>query len=529
MKKFKKIINKIRKKPYEELDSGNPYEKPKAGIKEFFVNLGVIRTVAWGVLFFLTFADILTMNDLFTGAEFDLDKIFAGIIAFTCALFLEGVAYILGDGLNRLLDKKKRSKKNDRKKTWLWFILGLISSVVIMVALIAFRIEVVLLSVGDSDKLQLVEILLSASPLSDKIRDIYMLLTFGSEDSDEIAANIYLAVQPILTTILAFLISFAYLSDDSDARNRQIERNYRKKLQRAKLNCAANNRILQRAKLDLLSDLGIDSENEKWTNCSNDEFIRKVFHAMTTKVNKMAINGHVIAVNNYNSAVKSKLEEYLHVIAAKSNLPDRITSISVESIMDIFDSRNKDIEKWNADAYVEKSSEILKSVLFNEMIVKFTIVDSDDFLVNEKNTAVNDSMPKKDVFHPGQSITGSDLEEMRELIIEEDDEEVEMYNENTVIPGAGYSEDEADDSGEESSAPSESTYEAKPDLSGEDYPAEYEAVLPDHEDTDANNENALSEYDGVLPEINPEEPAASGYAYSQPADEDGPMEYDGKL
>lgn len=532
---LKKTFYKIRKKPYEELDSDNPYEKPKASIKEFFVNLGITRTVAWCTLFFLTFADILTLNDLFTGAEFDLDKTFAGIIAFTCALFLEGIPYIMGDGLNRLLDKRRKGRRGEKKKTWMWFLFGLFASIIIMAAIIFFRVEDILLSV-DEEKTQLVEILSGTGLPTEKIRDVYMLLTFGLEDSDEIAANIYLAFQPILTSILAFLVSFAYLSSDSEARNRQIERNFKKKLQRAKLNSASNHRILERAKLDLLSDLGIDSENEKWANCSNDEFIREVFNTITFKVNKMAINGYVIAVNNYNSDVKAKIAEYLPVIAAKSNLPDRITGIDIQSIINIFDSRNKDIEKWDADAYVKKSSEMLKKVLFNEMIVEFKIDNNDGFVVNEGNVAAGKgSMPKKNVFHPGQDVTGSEIVGMRGRISEDDEEEAEMHYDDTVIPGAGYSYSESDGNEEENKFSSETEVDTKA-LPSEDYFVDQKEPMSYVSDLSEDNEDGPMEYDGdifgktVINNTikNSSEETVNSADFNIP-DEDGPMEYDGEF
>ncbi len=506
------ILIKRRKKLKDEIEFGNPYEKGRVRFKEFFNNLGMVRTIAWGALLFLTFADVLTLFDLFRKPEFDLSIFFAGVIALTCALFLEGIPYIMGDGLNRLLDKKKKSKKNERKKTRLWFIASIFAGVIVMVALIFFRIEVVFLSVGD-EKTQLVEILSGVGHMGEKIRDAYMLLTFGLEDSDEVAANIYLAVQPILTSILAFMISFAYLSGNSEDRNRQLERKFKKRIQRAKLNNDANRRILERAKLDLISDLGIDREAEMLTSCSNDDFVRKIFRSITAKVNRMAINGYVTSVHNYNLSVEAQLKEYLSFISSKSNMPHLITGIDIQSVVKEFDSENEDLKKWNADAYVKKSAEILKRVLFNEMIIKLDNVKAEEYVVNEENTSDNKGgMPKKDISRPEQEITGEKLSEMRQTVSEEE-EEVEVQVENIVVPVTVHTNSDTNGQAHEESG----SLSERADVTKEFYS---ESLL-------SKDGDEPFEYDGIIVPGSDDMPQEYGGAVSHA--DDGPMEYDGKL
>ncbi|MBR3835955.1 MAG: hypothetical protein IKJ69_04105 [Clostridia bacterium] len=544
MQFFKNLINKIKTKLIGTDDSHNPYDR--IHFKDLIDDLGIVKSIAWGVVIFLVISDYYTLFDLFSSSKFDILNSFAHIIAITCAMFLEGLPYIMGDGLNRLLSKQKKKNTGDRKKTWIVFIVGLVSSIFIMCALVGFRIEVILLSIG-AEKTQIVEILKGAGTFGEKFKEVFLILTFGLEKSDQVAVNIYLALQPILTSILAFMVSFTYLSDESIDTGDRRESLLKKKVQRARLKNDANRRILERAKLDLLSDLGIDNNSEHWTNLDDAAFIRDVFQKITNKVITMSANGYVRAVKKYNVGIEAQLAAYLSVIATKSNLPHRITGINIQNIIQKYDNNHKKMNVWEADTFIAEASKVLQSSLYNDRLVNIKRkVPTEDptesnLRTNTDTDLDNDADESPDEMFADREINNNTLANTSMPLGEETEDEVGKIEEKeTYNSGKGSSINDADQKNAsvpvtpvQAVSPQTATHKPQDD----DFLNEYDGAIPPINVTpakpavssaDPQGDDFLNEYDGAVPPINvtPVKPAVSS---ADPQDDDFLNEYDGAI
>ena len=276
----------------------------------------------------LVFSDFPSLQNMFR--NFGMTYRERRLFSITFALFLEGFPVVLGIALPKVLDP---AQPYARKRGLYAFI----SAFSLAAILVTFALSVVL-------RLEYTE-----QPSRGGL-DAFLAGNYDSggvlNKSDRYLGEVFLFFSPILTSVMAFLVTLVVLGNTNmDDAAKRCQRNM-ERFQWFKARCDKANHKRDDASSSLWYTLG-HSVNDPIPVAFSD--YRKACHV---KIHSMIINNCLYAypslLKRYNDRVEATLGYYINELARLSSIPNVITKIKVEDIILDYDTHvDLDVDAWN--------------------------------------------------------------------------------------------------------------------------------------------------------------------------------------
>lgn len=293
-------------------------------------------------------SDFMSLMNMFT--QIRMTKTERPIFAITFALFLEGFPFVLGIVVPKIVDKAQiieGKKKEYTAIAWICFICMLIT----------FALSVVI-------RLMFVNAP-SRGGLEAYMSDNYLQ---DPDKNDTYLGQFFLFFSPILTSILAFVVSYvAFGSNNLDDTGKQLRKalaryNWYKKIYEDARDCS------QDARGSLWYSLG----NSRDVEIPDDyDVFRNDCHV---RIHDMIISNCLAAypslLKRYNDRVEAALGAYIHELAGYSTVPHLITRITVDEIVEAHDnSVEESVNAWKYEVCEQDMAGDLEGLLSSAIIM----------------------------------------------------------------------------------------------------------------------------------------------------------------
>lgn len=302
-------------------------------IQLFFLGKDRRKMLAWSIILFLMISDFCAIFLLFNNPQFQ-SKLYESIMfGITFAICLEGFPTLLGVSLNSLISKVK-SKENDSKHAWIATVVGIIGSCVVIFLSCYLRYLVIEFRGGKEAFMD--GILKSASILNNyeycETPGAYMIDNF-------------LMISPILTSLLAFFISWVWLRTDyKDNEKNKIDSLYHRFVYQTYLYESSLHKF-QNARVKLWTLVCSDKEMP----IRPEVYQREIFNRIREKLFHSCLDALDTEMEIYNSEIEILLQSYITELSKYSILSDEIQSMKLAEVIKHHDNGIKDINKWNYD------------------------------------------------------------------------------------------------------------------------------------------------------------------------------------
>lgn len=324
------------------------------------------------LILILFLADFRAMYILFHSPKMDVRSADARLYSFIFALCLEGIPTFLGSALAVWIDKAQyRSNDKPHAKWGLW-VCGLVTALMFLLA-IGLRIITIYSKGG------------MTGFLNDKYPDFPI--------------DLFLVFSPILTSALAFALSWFTLQNDNEKiMERKVDMLQRRYIVRQS-EFLKEYQNLQDARSSLWTTLtahrltpeegesaecmedvldgDVPNELSKWMPNKSEVFRKECFARIRGKLIENCITSYPSQAARYNEAVESALSVCLEAMRSRTSLSIEFSELSIRDILEEFDKIHTDTEDvW---AY-EKA----KGPLENELR---RLVDNAIIVAQKKTTA----------------------------------------------------------------------------------------------------------------------------------------------
>lgn len=278
----------------------------------------LLKALALAGTYFLAQCDFYAVFTIFD-ESLSLDKDQVKFLSYTFAAFLEGFAFVLGIFLSRAMDS---TSYRDTAKRAYWF--GVLICVSGLVG--AWSLAV-------AQRYNLVRLAALAEATEGTV------LTFWQVVSNSKSEDIFMMVSPILTSVLAFSLSWlAFPSYSLDNQAREVE--------------YQQGRYLRfRAKYGKLLMAYQQKKTKLWTALSGNEMDMpedsNIYQSRCQQlIRQKTVNACVGAFygefGQYNKRIEAELSAYILELSERSTLPHMISTITVEEVLEKYDSMMKD-------------------------------------------------------------------------------------------------------------------------------------------------------------------------------------------
>ena len=388
--------NKTRKKPEKP-----PKLKEEHRLRNAFRSqFGTV--VVYLIIAGLIYADYSVLSDLFYSENSDLSAFTGNLIAAIFAAALEIIPFVFGSALSKLTDKDLEKGGNE----WIRALITVIISGVI--ALFIFGVVVFLRAMEIFGK--------AAQEVPDVGLFSMMRGAFDAYrrgDYDSFLVDCFLAIEPILTSNVAFLLSFMYIRDH-DTLNK-----LRKNMQEAyseywkrKMEYDRDQTQLTRLMTDLWEKTARSSDGafrdgagavmpEDWTDYQT---------AISKRLQESSLkntNNYIFMTNieRFNTEVESELETVLFNAGAASTIPNAVVQLGqyMTEVIRERDSRVEPYQKWLLEnCRVDLEAQFWNAVIAQPLIRPKNgkkIAEQSDDLFYEPETG-NDASGKKTKHNP---------------------------------------------------------------------------------------------------------------------------------
>lgn len=294
----------------------------------------------------LTISDFSTLYSMLSDAELDLNIVSVIIISFVLALCLEGLPTIGGQAYAVLKDKTDYKVNNHH-----------VAKTTVIISLIGFSLTVIIL-IG--------------------LRILIMIQkgwinAFLSKEYSTFATDAFMGVQPIITSILAFAVSYFLLDIDNS-------RVLRKSLKRMD-----HQYVKQKEKYSQISNQLNTLKSALWTSITNHKDIpdqAEIFKEEVMKrIRKKFIEECVIfyphQIMYYNAQIENAFRNYLLEICNHTTIPLLINKIDINEVIQEYDKLLQDKKilgktPWNYNLCKDQLVEELKTLIDNSIVVSQT-------------------------------------------------------------------------------------------------------------------------------------------------------------
>lgn len=248
------------------------------------------------------------------------------VFCITFAAFLEGFAFLFGIALARLTDRTNH-RSSDKRVNRIGFFMTLVPLIVSWMLAVYLRFNQLTLELSLEQK-----------------QDLNYVLSY-------IPGNqIFLLFSPILTSILALGISWFAFPSCSLLRQERSTRYLQNRYLRYRNRYENIQKQYQDARIALWRDIAdIDSDQEPLAN-TPALFRECCLTRLRQKVVSNALDQYETLVQAYNLKFESELFTYISQLADRSTLPHRISSITVQEILELYQEQTgEDWASRNAD------------------------------------------------------------------------------------------------------------------------------------------------------------------------------------
>ena len=304
-------------------------------IRDKFEKIANIRLYVAIAILLLMLSDFYSLTSLFDPAESDMDWITQYVICFILAVALEGFPTFLGYALSL-------EKNESGYRTYESAISKMARFVCIVGTLLAFACSILL-----------------------RLFVVYDHGWFDAVKSHTyngvIQIDLFLAVYPVLTSLLAFVASGLFLYPDNEKiMEKKVDRLGEKYLR------------IQIAFKDAYQELE-HSRNALWKSLTKDiprpkqmeQFRTKGMEIIRNRLVEDSIIEYPKQIDRYNLAVETALRDYIRQMSSHSTIPDSILKIDFEQLLNDYDDRkliDDPTNMWNYNVIVLKDDEEVQIV-----------------------------------------------------------------------------------------------------------------------------------------------------------------------
>lgn len=311
-------------------------------IRDKFEKIANIRLYVAIAIFLLMLSDFYSLTSLFDPAESDMDWITQYVICFILAVALEGFPTFLGYALSL-------EKNESGYRTYESAISKMARLVCITGTLLAFACSILL-----------------------RLFVVYDHGWFNAVQSHTykgvIQIDLFLAVYPVLTSLLAFVASGLFLYPDNEKiMEKKVDRLGEKYLR------------IQIAFKDAYQELE-HTRNALWESLTKDiprpkqmeQFRIKGMEIIRNRLVEDSIIEYPKQIARYNLAVETALRDYIRQMSSHSTIPDSILKIDFETLLNDYDDKkliDDPTNMWNYNVIVlkdDKEVQIVKDDLETE-------------------------------------------------------------------------------------------------------------------------------------------------------------------
>lgn len=274
-------------------------------------NLKVKKALAWVFVIILMMVDTIATTQLFSNDQFDLpssEALFYGLIF---AIFLEGLPIACGYSLNIAVDKNI-DETGKRGRAFLGFILSLLTMIGVFVLSVWIRFHLIEISNG--------------------------------AESDDYLVNIFLIFEPILSSLLAFIVSWLILSTNYIDTTKEHVDSLTKKHKKVEEEMELQNNTFRSMQYDLWNSFN-SSPKEMPTDW--DEFQQEAYKRINDTNKWNTINFYSGQFKRFNSEIEALLQDYIIELSSLSTVPNLVSHINLKELIDEFDEKYYTVEKWN--------------------------------------------------------------------------------------------------------------------------------------------------------------------------------------
>lgn len=325
-----------------------------------FVSVLVKIAAIIGTLLLAT-SDFYSVRTLFQNAKGLATKVFVlmgmdigvpDILGVTFAAFLEGFPFLLGLFLSKLTDSTNY-RDSTKVPNWIGTIFMILALVAAWGLSVAQRVEMLRDMIVEDSNLAADEV-----------------VQFAQIMSDAPPHQVFMMVAPILTSILAFGLSWlAFPAKGLEAQEDEVEYRqkrylwYRKQYQKRLLR-------YQQRKTRLWTALAGGDEGDPLDMPADPNIYQNRCQQL---IRRKTVSACVGAFGNefgrYNDAVEARLAEYIMGLSERSTLPFEISSITVEEVLAAYEkdvrARNLDGDLWDDGKLRIEKQERLRRELDN--------------------------------------------------------------------------------------------------------------------------------------------------------------------
>lgn len=341
MKRLKKMISSYRQK-------NSSFNRICLKVNSYFEYMPFSKGVSILCVLYLIFSDFMSLFQLFKSDGFDLKDSLACIIAITVAIMLEGFPIFTGNYLTSLFEKRIDNSQDSIWKKGAMFFGSVVGALITFVTTFGLRIIMMFITLEDVDKDAINVMIEKQGYFAQKIGDILRYLILQSDDPPVALTNLFLAILPILTSVLCFIISISYLSPNHKKKQQDKLQQLQKRSSQAeysyteKVNRLRNEKIALWNELNITLSLPFDNISEFHSNC-----LRRIHVNMEHSCSRSFER----EIERFNKEGQSKLQSILIKMSAYSSVPQRITSIAIDDIIRDYDNSKTDAEAWEFNRY----------------------------------------------------------------------------------------------------------------------------------------------------------------------------------
>lgn len=288
-------------------------------LKDVWATRFYVKVVAITLIIVMAWADYSAMKNMFMSGEIDMLAREAKLYGALFALCLEGIPTFMGAALSVITDKNKIGyKKNDKTNASVSLVIGGIGIFLAMLLAMGLRGMLIYIRGGFE--------------------------AFAKGNYDGLPVDMFLTVSPLLTSILAFMASWAALKTENEqvleAKVTVLLKRYLKRQEafRRELNSFRDARIA------LWTTITDHIPMPKKSDVFKDECYKR----LRTRLIDNCVLAYPMQIAHYNASVENLLENCIIEMSTKTTIPDAITKINVKEILKEFDENKvKSGEKWD--------------------------------------------------------------------------------------------------------------------------------------------------------------------------------------
>lgn len=318
-------------------------------LKDFFKD----KTVAAVSILLLAAMDILAMYNLFSTPRFDIVPLEAFFYSFLFAMLLEGLPTLLSHNLGIIMDKNidEVGRKGKARVGFVVCLFGMLSVFALCIFLRWFLFSLDLVTLKNALPPEIIAECnipsdgFTLSNIIDIIAQSIIKKTSAKKIAEEMFAHLLLFVEPVLTSIFAFGLSWhAFRPDYVDTLKARITRLSKQSRELNRENKLKSDEC-ERKKRELYNKLLLNPDN---ISSSWDAFEKEVYAGIKQKLEVECLHAYKTQIKVFNERIEAELQKYLVELSQLSTVPLDITAIKLDDLLLKFDHSDGD-NCWSYD------------------------------------------------------------------------------------------------------------------------------------------------------------------------------------